>query len=213
MKSRLKVSLVLLSVSLLVSLQVGCESTGSSGAGVADASAVSAPGATNSWPVSATTDTTYRPGDQIKINFADNNGIPPTWEQTVREDGTITLPLGQTIRAADLRKGDLEAAIHDLYVPRILRRLTVSVKAEERSYFVSGEVKTPGQRIHTGVITAMKAIAAAGDFSDYANKSKIEIFRANGEKVEVNGKKALRDPSHDRPVYPGDRVHVHRRFW
>ncbi|HEX7860114.1 MAG TPA: polysaccharide biosynthesis/export family protein [Verrucomicrobiae bacterium] len=207
MKSSVKNYFVLFCLSVAMITQMGCETTGSGGDGVVDASATDAP------PISTTTDTTYRPGAQIKINFADNNGIPPTWEQTVREDGTITLPLGQTIRAADLRKGELEAAIHDLYVPRILRRLTVSVKAEEQSYFVSGEVKTPGQRMHTGAITAMRAIAAAGDFTDFAKKDQIEIFRANGEKVEVNGKKALKDPKNDRPVYPGDRVHVHRRLW
>ena len=157
--------------------------------------------------------TTYRPGDRISIDFADNQGIPSNWQQTIREDGTITLPLGQTIVAAGQRKGELESAIQDLYVPRILKRLTVNVRSEQRSYFVSGEVKIPGQKEHTGLITVMKAVAAAGDFTDFANKSKIEVFRANGQKIEVNGKKALKDARRDVPVYPGDRVFVHRRFF
>ena len=46
-----------------------------------------------------------------------------------------------------------------------------------------------------------------------ANKKKIDVFRSNGEKVRLNGKKALEDPSKDVPVYPGDRVHVYRRFF
>ena len=162
--------------------------------------------------VDRSTDTSFRPGDRVEIQFTDTQGLPPSWQQTVREDGTITLPLNKTVRAADLRKGELETAIRDVYVPHILRRLTVNVRADRRSYFVSGEVKLPGEKEHTGQITAMRAIATAGDFTDFANKSKIEVFRSNGEKVQVNGKKALKDPSKDVPVYPGDRVHVHRRY-
>jgi protein involved in polysaccharide export with SLBB domain len=191
--------------SLVLGLQLGCATPGGATPMAEDpATAPVEPGLTS---------TEYRPGDRINIDFIDTAGLPSNWQQTVREDGTITLPLGQIVRAAGLRKGELESAIHDLYVPRILRRLTVNVRSEQRSYFVSGEVKNPGQKEHTGLITAMKAVAAAGDFTDFANKSKIEIIRANGQKIKVNGKKALDDPSRDEPVYPGDRVHVHRRFF
>ena len=162
---------------------------------------------------SASTSTLFRPGDVIEIDFADTSGLPSRWQQTVREDGTITLPLNKTVRAADLRKGELEQTIHDVYVPDIFRRVTVNVRSDKRFYFVSGEVKIPGEKEHTGHITAMRAIATAGDFTDFANKSKIEIFRVSGEKIRVNGKKALDDPSKDVPIYPGDRVHVYRRIF
>lgn len=197
--------IILALIALVVGLQMGCVTTDTVPPMAEDpALAPVTPGLTS---------TEYRPGDRINIDFIDTPGLPSNWQQTVREDGTITLPLGQTLRAAGLRKGDLESGIRDLYVPRILRRLTVNVRAEQRSYFVSGEVKTPGQKEHTGLITALKAVAAAGDFTDFANKSKIEVIRANGEKIKVNGKKALDDPSRDVPVYPGDRVHVHRRLF
>lgn len=158
------------------------------------------------------TDTRYRPGDKVLIDFADNPGIPTLWQQVVREDGTITLPFNQNLLAQGLRKAELEQGIHDLYVPKILKRLTVNVRAEQRTYFVSGEVKTPGQREHTGAITALKAIAACGDFTDFADKNEIEIIRANGEKIKLDGKAAQRDPTKDVPVHPGDTVHVHRRW-
>jgi protein involved in polysaccharide export with SLBB domain len=157
--------------------------------------------------------TEYRPGDKITIDFLDNPSMPQNWQQTVREDGMITLPLNQTVLAAGKRKGDLEKEIHALYVPKLLRRLTVNLRAEERTYFVRGEVKSPGQRPHTGSITALKAVGAAGDFTDFANRRKIEVIRANGEKLTVNGREALKDPSKDVPVYPGDIVYVHRRYF
>lgn len=159
-------------------------------------------------------DTTFRPGEKLMIDFADSPGMPGTWLQTVREDGTITLPLNQTIIAADKKKGQIEQEIHALYVPKILRRLTVNVRAEERFFFVRGEVKQPGQRPHTGSMTALKAISSAGDFTDFANKKRVEVIRADGGKLTLNAAKALENPQElDIPVYPGDTVYVHRRFF
>jgi protein involved in polysaccharide export with SLBB domain len=157
-------------------------------------------------------DSTYRPGDKILIDFADNPGIPNTWQQTVREDGTIGLPFNQVVKAAGKQKAELEQAIQNIYVPKILKRLTVNIRAEQRYFYVTGEVKAPGPKEHTGAITVMRAVAAAGDFTDFASKGNIDVFRANGEVVNVNGKEILNDPSRDVPVYPGDRVHVHRRI-
>lgn len=191
----------LLGLILACGFLVGCASPGSS--------AVHGDSMINDQSI----DTTYRPGDKLTIDFLDNPGMPPSWPQTVREDGSITLPLNQTVVAAGKKKGELEREIRDLYVPRMLRRLTVNVRGEERSYFVRGEVKLPGQKPHTGSITAMKAISAAGDFTDFANRKKIEIIRANGEKIKLNGNDALENPSMDVPVYPGDTVYVHRRFF
>jgi protein involved in polysaccharide export with SLBB domain len=198
MKSRLLMFRILaVCVSLAAGLLIGCETGGSK--------------IPNAGP-DVTTDTTYRQGDKILIDFVDNPGIPQTWQQTVREDGTITLPLNQTVKAAGLRKGELEQAIHAAYVPKILTRLTVNIRADQRFYFVEGEVKNPGQKELYGAMTVMRAISAAGDFTDFADKSNIEVFRTNGEVVKVNGKEVLRDMSKDVPVYPGDRVRVDRRF-
>ena len=162
-------------------------------------------------PIENPINTTYRPGDEIIIDF-DVPGIQNSWLQTVREDGTITLPLlSETVAAAGKRKGELEQEIHALYVPEQYRRMTVNVRARDRSYFVRGEVA--GQRAHTGSITALQAISAAGDFTDFANPKKIDVIRANGDKISLNGEKALRNPTLDVPVYPNDTVHVYRRLW
>ena len=206
MKSRCLISrIVVACCTLVLGLQFGCVSPDAGGAGTTTNSPVAT--------MNPSTDTSFRPGDKIEIQFTDTSGLPPSWQQTVREDGTITLPLNQTVQAAGLRKGELEASIRDVYVPKILRRLTVNVRADRRNYFVSGEVKLPGEKEHTGQITAMRAIATAGYFTDFAKKTKIEVIRSNGEKIQLNGKKALEDPSKDVPVYPGDTVHVHRRIF
>lgn len=208
MKSRFSIQkIVAVCVSVVVlGFQLGC-ATLDEGAGTATAG--EPPQSTENASIS----TIFRPGDTIEVDFADTQGLPSKWQQTVREDGTITLPLSQTVKAAGMRKGELEQAIHEVYVPRILRRLTVNIRSDKRSYFVSGEVRISGEKEHTGHITAMRAIATAGDFTDYADKTKIDVIRVTGEKLRVNGKNALRDASEDVPVYPGDRVHVHRRWF
>jgi len=158
------------------------------------------------------TDTTYRAGDKINIEF--DNGLPTPWNQTVREDGSIGLPLNKSVVAAGKQKAALEEAIRNVYVPNVLNRLTVNIRSDERSYFVKGEVRLPGQKPHTGLITAMKAIATAGDFTDFAKRSDVEVIRANGQVIHMNANKALKDPArYDVPVYPGDTVHVNRRFF
>lgn len=192
-------------------LLAGCETLQSNGG--SEATNGSANMTAEPQPVVPTGDTStlVQLGDKLTIQFFDAP-LPET-EQIVREDGSITLPMNQTVRAAGKTKGELEQAIHNLYVPKFYRRMTVNVKPEERSYFVAGEVRNPGQRVHSGSITVLKAIGAAGDFTDFANRKKIDLFRANGQVIRVNGKEAAKDPNKDLPVYPNDRVYVHRRFF
>ena len=161
----------------------------------------------------AATSTIFQRGDKLTIQFSDAPINPPVYEQTVREDGTISLPHNQSVLAAGKSKGELEQAIYDVYVPKFYRRMTVNIKAQDRFFFVTGEVRNPGQRVHTGYITALMAVGAAGDFTDFADKTDIQVIRADGTQINVNGKKALKNPELDVPVYPNDRVHVGRRFW
>jgi protein involved in polysaccharide export with SLBB domain len=197
--SRLIFRIVVACLSLVVGMQLGCTSPTVAGKGGPD--------------LPPLIDSTYRPGDTILIDFADNPGIPTPWTQTVREDGTIGLPFNQTVMAAGKQKAQLEKAIQDMYVPKILTRLTVNIRSEARYFFVTGEVKIPGQKQHTGLITVMKAISVAGDFTDYADKGDIDVIRGEGEIVKVNGKDILKGAANDVPVYPGDRVHVNRRWF
>jgi protein involved in polysaccharide export with SLBB domain len=186
---------------LLVGLGIGCETTGTP---------QSNPNM-GSRPEDGQVNTTFSPGDKLIIEF--DLGLPTPWTQSVREDGMISLPYNKSIMAAGKKKGELEQLIHDVFVPDILRRLTVNIRSEDRTYFVDGEVRTPGQKVHTGLITATKAIAAAGDFTDFANKRNVEVIRSNGQKIKMNALKALQDPSKDVAVFPGDRVHVYRRVF
>jgi len=151
-------------------------------------------------------------GDKVFVIITD---IPVNYgplEQTIREDGTITLPLSIQVKAAGKKAGDLATEIHDLYVPKYYLRATVTVKPEERVFYVGGQVRQPNRYVYAGEMTLLRAIKVAGDFTDYAKKTKVMVTRAKGGKpLIVNCKKAINNPKYDVPIYPGDRIEVPQR--
>lgn len=140
---------------------------------------------------------------------------PPAMDQRVRDDGTITLLYNQAFHAVGKRTGDLEKEIHDFYVPRYFINLTVTVRisTDNRFYYVDGEVRVPSKYPYTASITVSKAIAAAGGFTDFANKTSVQLIRPNRKTQSVNYNKILTHPELDPQVFPEDRIHVKRRIF
>jgi len=153
-----------------------------------------------------------RVDDLITIIFSGVPVPPDKFEQRIKDDGTISLELIGAIKAAGKTAGKLQIEIHDAYVPKYFVRLNVSVHAEGRYFYVDGCVKIPSRQPHQGELTVLKAIAAAGGFTDFANKKKVVVVRANGQKLTVDCVKALKDPKLDLPIYPGDKITVPQRF-
>jgi len=153
-------------------------------------------------------------GDTLTILFSDTppNAMPPLMLIKVGNEGSITLPLNVIIQALGKTPTELERAIRSAYVPAYFVNLSASVKAEERYFFVGGEVKLSGRQLYTShSMTVLRAITTAGGFTDFAKKTKIEVRRANGGKTEnVNYYKALKDPRLDLPVFPNDQIIVPR---
>ncbi len=157
---------------------------------------------------------TIRVGDKLTVRLSDIPAPPDPIEQRVREDGNITLLLGVQIKAVGKKAGELETEIQQAYVPKYYRRLTVNVKCEERVFYVDGEVRKPDRYIYAGEMTVLKAISTAGGFTEFAKKNKVEVTHASGGKpIVVDCVKALRSPKLDIPIYPGDRIFVHKRIW
>jgi polysaccharide export outer membrane protein len=153
-----------------------------------------------------------RLGDQITVTFPDlpQPGIPEQ-KLRVKDDGTLSLPEGMSIRAAGKKIGVLEKEIVDLYVPKLFRRLSVTIRPDERLYYVGGEVKTPNRMPYIGEITVLRAIQSAGDFTDFAKRTRVEIHRADGRLEIMDCKKARKNPKLDLPICPGDSIIVPRR--
>jgi protein involved in polysaccharide export with SLBB domain len=151
-------------------------------------------------------------GDKITVSFSDIPTPPMATEQRIREDGTITLPLGVVINAAGKKAGDLEVEIQKAYVPKYYLRLTVGVKTEERVFYVRGYVRQPGRYPYAGEMTVLKAISVAGDFSDFGSRRRVELTRSDKTVILVDCEKARKDPKLDLPLYPGDSIFVHKRW-
>lgn len=154
-------------------------------------------------------------GDTIEITL----GLPNTptaapnlpTEHKVKTDGSINLELiGDVIANAKTPK-QLEQEIHDAYVPKYYKRVTVNVRQVGLFFFVDGEVKNSNRFPYVGEITLSGAIAAAGGFTDYADKKRIQVIRSGGRFEKFSYKKILNDPKQDVPIRPGDRIIVPRR--
>ena len=153
----------------------------------------------------------FHAGDTVIVAF---DGLPEplaAQEKTVNEDGTITLSDVGVIKVAGKTTGELETIIHDKYVPQFYNHLTVTVKAGERVFYVRGEVANKSRQVYVGQLTVTKAIAAAGDFTDFANHKNILLIRASGQRFVLNCDAILRGEALDPPVYPGDQIEVRRR--
>jgi protein involved in polysaccharide export with SLBB domain len=155
----------------------------------------------------------FHVGDTVTVDFSGTADQIPEHIEPIKEDGTITLPYIGAVRALGKTAGELQNDIHDLYVPKYYVRLTITVSSPQRVFYVGGEVKQPGRLIYAGETTVTKAIQAAGDFTDFANRNKVLLIRSTGDTIKVNCTKAMQDPSLDPPVYPGDQIQVPRRLF
>ena len=155
----------------------------------------------------------FHVGDTVIVTLS---GLPTPIEphqEPIKEDGTITMPDIGHVQAAGKTAGELQNEIYNLYVPKLYRHLTVTVSPGERVYYVTGEVKGPGRQLYVGQMTVTKAITTAGSFTDFANRRKVWLIRANGQRIKVNCNKAIQDSSKDPPVYPNDQIQVPRRIF
>jgi polysaccharide biosynthesis/export protein len=149
----------------------------------------------------------FKPGDSIKVVFSDTDLQPI--ETEIKHDGTISLPLVQdAFKAAGKTPRETEVGIHALYVPRLYRQLTVTVTPGARFFYVGGQVKQEGRIQYAGRITVLKAIQAAGGMTNFADKKRVQLTKSNGQVIIIDWNKAIKDPSLDVEIYPGDQINV-----
>lgn len=195
-------------------LLAGCETTESGQYGYDPLGSDAPPAATgaNGAPIGPQRSGVLLIGDEVIVNFADLvNPIQPA-DDTVKDDGTITLIYNEKFQAAGKTIGELQEEIRKRYVPAYFVNMTPTIKVQDRFYSVGGEVRTPNRFLWTGNMTVLQAVNTAGGFTDFANRRTVILTRANGEQVTVNCKKAVSKPELDLKVYPGDKIHVKKRI-
>jgi polysaccharide export outer membrane protein len=156
----------------------------------------------------------FQVGDMVVVTFSGVSEPIPAHVEQIKEDGNITLPLIGAVKAVEKTTGELQKEIHGLYVPKYYVRLTVTVTTgQQEVFYVTGEVRVPGPKPYSAAgVTVTQAISAAGGPTEFARKSRVQLKRANGTTVRVDYDKAVRDPKMDPKVFPGDSVHIPRRW-
>jgi protein involved in polysaccharide export with SLBB domain len=155
-------------------------------------------------------DDEIRIGDTLTISLLDIPE-PKTDSFLVGGDGTVNLPLLGSIVATNKKFGAFEKEIQKAYLDKkMYRQVTVVVKPGDRFYTVGGEVNSKGRQIYVGQTTVVRAIVSCGDFTEFANRRRVEILRANGTREIIDCIKARKDHRFDRPICPGDAIIVPR---
>jgi protein involved in polysaccharide export with SLBB domain len=158
-------------------------------------------------------DDEIRVGDELTISLLISSDPPADKQFVVRADGTVNLQHLNSVVAAGKKFNQFEKELQAAYIAKMIYRegqVTVIVKPGDRFYTVGGEVNTKGQRIYVGQTTVLRAIVSCGDFTEFANKRKVQITRANGTVEIMDCVKAIKNPKLDRPLCPGDAIFVPR---
>lgn len=158
-------------------------------------------------------DATFKIGDQIQVKFSGVADAPKDRFDMVSKDGSIDMDLIGRIDVAGKTRLQLQEELKDKY-GTFYKRLTVTVLPNNRYVYIHGQVRVPDRYAYEEGMSVLQAVTAAKGFTDYARRSRVQVTRdSNREVIQVNGLKALDDPSYDLPVYSGDTIYVPRRYF
>jgi polysaccharide export outer membrane protein len=129
---------------------------------------------------------TIQPDDILEI-FVRQEPTISRERVLVRPDGRISLPQVQDLQAAGLTPVQLKESLEEKLTEWIkVPNVTVIVESiQSYKIYVMGNVAGPGVQISATPLTIMHALAAAGGFTTFADKSDITIFRGD-ERIRFN---------------------------
>jgi polysaccharide export outer membrane protein len=145
-------------------------------------------------------------GDKLRIFVYGQPSLSRLY--TVSQIGDIAVPLIGSVRARGRTTHEVEHVIRDRLATEFVRdpQVTVDV-AQNRPFFILGEVKLPGQYPYVSGMTVETAVAIAGGYTPRASERTFRITRRlnNGLVDQIEA------PS-DYTLLPGDTVYVFERF-
>jgi polysaccharide biosynthesis/export protein len=157
------------------------------------------------YKVEAPTAYTLDTGDVVRVTVYGDETLTNTY--TITDKGTISFPLagpvmvrGQTIATAEQK---ITALLADGYM--ISPKVSVEITTY-RPFFIDGAVTTGGQYPYVYGMTVRAAIATAGGFGEFADKSHVNVYRRIGKAM------TKRSIGLDQPVLPGDTIVVLERW-
>jgi len=117
------------------------------------------------------------------MNITDQNLYLTSY--LVNDSGYISFPLLGKIYAKGLTVKEMEVNLNKS-VSEILKEASVVVKLVMYNVSILGEVKNPGKfSIYNDRVNIFEALAMANDLTAFANRSKIQIIRNEGNKTNI----------------------------
>jgi polysaccharide export outer membrane protein len=145
-------------------------------------------------------------GDQIRILVYDEPDL--TVETTINDNGNINFPLIGLISVTGKTGAQIEKVIHDGLAGDYLLNPSVQVDIMTyRSFYIHGEVNSPGGYPYQPGLNVDQAIALAGGLTPRASVSKIYVKKSQTQD-EKEGKVEL-----TYSVSPGDIITIKQSFF
>jgi polysaccharide export outer membrane protein len=126
------------------------------------------------------------PGDQLGIEVWKDPAL--TRVVVVLPDGKISFPLIGELVAGGKTVGQLTNEIEEKLSRYVEKNLVLTVEVRQLNsmhVYVLGHVHSPGRMILISNINVLQALALAGGPDAFASRSKIRIFRQEGEKTVI----------------------------
>ena len=145
-------------------------------------------------------------GDRLRVFIYGQPNLSRLY--TVDQIGNIAIPLIGSVRARGRTTIDLERSIASKLGREFVKdpQVTVDV-AQNRPFFILGEVRLPGQYPFVSGMTVEQAVAIGGGYTERASHRSYRITRKLGALVDQ-----IEAPS-DYTLCPGDTVYVYERFF
>lgn len=154
----------------------------------------------------ATDQYTLESGDRIYIQVFDEPDL--TMEATVGQSGAINYSYLGSVEVAGKSPEQLTDDITEKLRDGYLKNPSVNVTVQRyRSFFVDGEVRSPGSYGYEPGLTLAKAVSLAGGMTDRASKRKIFLTR------ESDGDKSRVRVDMSQTIEPGDVIEIEERFF
>ncbi len=146
-------------------------------------------------------------GDRLRIFVYGQPNLSRIY--TVDQVGNVPFPLIGAVRARGRTAADLGGAIRARLAREYVRDPFVTVDvAQNRPFFILGEVRLPGQYPYVSGMTVETAVAIAGGYTERASERRFRITR----RLDRGFVNQIEAPS-DYTLQPGDTVYVFERFF
>ena len=137
------------------------------------------------------------PGDRIQVAVFGRSDLSGIY--TIRNSGSLSLPIAGEISAANLTLNQLETEIGNLYSVLMKsesgpdQAITVNIEiVEYRPFYIMGDVSRPGTFEYQNRLTVLRAVAIAGGYASSGPDARVDETGARPDSAEEKERAKVR---------------------